>query len=165
MIVNHKSQIYEFEYPHAEKINPILHKTIEQNLSIEDRGTKQTEWYFKSKEFDLISDYVIHKIYSEDLFAVVEVPGEYVLLTRWGMWYDRGQYQNIHDHLPCHYSFVYFVNTPKGSSSLVFSDSGKKVIPKSGHGVIFPAFLNHHIPSNNCQGRTSVVGNFYYKVR
>ena len=37
MIVNHKCQIYEFEYPYAEKINPTLHETIKQNLSIEDQ--------------------------------------------------------------------------------------------------------------------------------
>ena len=49
----------------------------------------------------------------------------------------------------CHYHhphsslvFVYFVNTPKGSSPLVFPTSGKKVKAEAGTLVIHPGVLN-----------------------
>ena len=158
-----------FQYPYAEKINPILHNTIKENLDLEHIGTRQTHWNCRSREFKIIGDYVEGLLKNGYMGNIVfdesSVQGPLVLLSLWGMWYDNGIYQESHHHTPAHWSFVYYVNTPKGSSPLVF-DSGcnKKIYPKSGDVVIFPGWLKHHVPPNKCEGRTSVVGNFYHRL-
>ena len=64
----------------------------------------------------------------------------------WGQVYNEGDFQESHDHVPNHWSFVYYVNTPRGSSPLVFESSGKKFRPKAGQVIIFPAWLMHYVP-------------------
>ena len=61
----------------------------------------------------------------------------------WAACLDKGQGQHVeHDHYPhCTIVFVYFVNTPKGSSPLVFPTSGKKVKAEAGTLVIHPGVL------------------------
>ena len=58
---------------------------------------------------------------------------------------------------------MYYINTPKGSSPLVFSESRKKIYPKSGQMIIFPSWIRHEVPPNKCEGRSIIAGNFYYK--
>ena len=79
--------------------------------------------------------------------------------------YNKGDYQVSHNHLPNHWSFVYYVNTPRGSSPLVFESSGMKFRPKAGQVIIFPAWLMHYVPSNKCEGRMMIGGNLAYKER
>ena len=83
----------------------------------------------------------------------------------WGQLYNKGDYQVSHNHLPNHWSFVYYVNTPRGSSPLVFTNSKKKVAAKAGNMVIFPSWVRHQVPPNKCEERSVVAGNFYYKNR
>ena len=77
----------------------------------------------------------------------------------WFAVYDMGDWVNSHDHIPLSYSFVYFVNSPRGSAPLKFDYSGKKVKAEDGKVVIFPAFLRHSIPKNKCKNRVSLIGN------
>ena len=71
----------------------------------------------------------------------------------------RGYYQRPHHHNHHYWSFVYFVNAPRGSAPLVFTESNKKIIPKSGMLVIFPGWVWHHVPKNGCDGRITLAGN------
>ena len=80
----------------------------------------------------------------------------------WGQWYRKGDFQIAHTHYPNQWSFVYFVNTPRGSSPLVFSRSKKKVAAKAGNMVIFPSWVRHQVPPNKCEGRSVIAGNFFY---
>ncbi len=80
----------------------------------------------------------------------------------WGQIYGKGAYQVSHTHLPCHWSFVLFVNTPEGSSPVVFGDNDLEVNPESGHGVVFPSWIRHYVPKNLAPERSVVSGNFYY---
>ena len=57
------------------------------------------------------------------------------------------------------WSFVYFIDCPRGSSPLVFSDSGKRIKAEEGKLVIFPGHLRHHVPKNKCEGRIVLAGN------
>ena len=83
-----------------------------------------------------------------------------IALYSWVARLDKGQKTMLHDHMPqCTLAFVYFVNTPEGSSPLVFPTSGKKVEAESGTLVIFPAVLDHEVPTNNCDNRLTIAGN------
>ena len=80
-------------------------------------------------------------------------------IDAWVAKYSQGDYAIEHDHIPYAFSYVYFVNTPKGSSPLVFSTSGKRIKAEEGKVIIFPGALRHHVPKNRCDGRVTIAGN------
>ena len=83
----------------------------------------------------------------------------------WLAVYDKGEYTKCHAHYPFSFSFVYFVKSPKGSSPLVLSTSGKRMKPEEGKVVIFPSSLQHHVPKNRCDGRMILAGNLLFMQR
>ena len=82
---------------------------------------------------------------------------------RFGTWVtrlDKNQETLEHSHLHfCTLAFVYFVNTPKGSSPLVFPTSGRKIKAEPGKLVLFPPSLNHKVPINKCDNRVTIASN------
>ena len=79
----------------------------------------------------------------------------------WGNVYEKGDYAQSHCHKPNDFSFAYFVKAKWYHAPLVFTDSGKKVRPKEGRFVAFPAFLNHHVPKHRYNSRRiTLSGNF-----
>ena len=81
-------------------------------------------------------------------------------VSMWFAIYDEGDYAKSHHHIPYSlWSFVYYVNTPKGSSPLVFTTSGKKIKAEEGKLVLFPAGIRHHVPKNRCKNRLVLAGN------
>ena len=62
----------------------------------------------------------------------------------WGQYYKEGAYQISHYHSHSDWAFVYYVNTPQGSSPLVFDKSEKEVYSEAGEVVIFPGWLRHY---------------------
>ena len=82
-------------------------------------------------------------------------------IDAWVARYSKGDYALEHDHIPYSFSYVYFVKTPKGSSPLVFSTSGKRIKAEEGKVIIFPGSLRHHVPKNRCEERITVAGNVF----
>ncbi len=170
MLLSDKKTVHIHKYPYAEKRNPVLHRIIKENAEKMDKGALMTSWYCEHiKEFKLIGDYVYNLIinFQYTLYnPIVPLSENYSLKLHhlWGQLYNKGYYQDSHCHLPFHWSFVYFVNTPRGSSPLVFTQNGKKIKAESGKLLIFPGNVAHHVPKNNCEGRSIIAGNFYYKV-
>ena len=79
-----------------------------------------------------------------------------------GVWlnkYKKGDFTYPHCHMPCAFSFVYFVKCPKGSSPLVFTTSGKRIKAEEGKLLLFPGFMKHHVPKNRCDDRIVLAGN------
>ena len=78
----------------------------------------------------------------------------------WANVYEKGDYAESHCHKPHDFSFAYFVKSKWYYSSLVFTDSGKKVRPKEGRFVAFPAYLKHHVPKHRYNNtRITLSGN------
>ena len=164
MIVFEKAKIHVEQYPYAEKVNPVLHRLIVERSVHEDMGAIMTDWEsFDVREFKLIGDYATNLItgWNREIYTPTRRFG-LTLQNIWGQWYRKGDFQVSHDHIPHQWSFVYFVNTPRGSSPLVFTTSNKKVAAKAGNMVIFPSWVRHQVPPNKCEGRSVVAGNFYY---
>ena len=165
MIVSEKAKIHIDDYPFAEKLNPILHRIIVEKSNKEDFGAVMTDWEsFDVREFKLIGDYATNLIkgWNREIYTPTR-PFGLKLNNIWGQWYRKGDYQISHAHYPYQWSFVYYVNTPKGSSPLVFTETRKKIYPKAGQMIIFPSWIRHEVPPNKCEGRSIVAGNFYYK--
>lgn len=155
--------IYVIDYPFALGLNPRIHSIIQNNSLLSDRGTMQTDWFSQYEEFKLIAGYV-RDFLQLSMFKVTIYDSKLVLASLWGMIYNYGDHQLVHDHLPCHWAFVYYVNTPANSPPLIFDDCSHTYYPVAGQIVVFPASLRHHVPRSMVVGRSNVVGNFYYQT-
>ena len=83
----------------------------------------------------------------------------------WANVYYKGDYAESHHHNPYTFSFAYFLKCENYHSPLIFSESGKKVPPKEGRYVIFPAYLKHHVPKQQYDDtRITLSGNSYVQL-
>jgi hypothetical protein len=158
--------VLECFYPASSTSNPIFHNLIEENkLRVEGPNSKYYITYFK-EEPDEVKSLLewIHKKICDD---IVDIP--LVCSEAWGVIYNKGDYINTHTHkqgdvidssTPNYFSFVYYVNAPDGSSPLVFPTSGHEIKAENGKVIIFESRLRHYIPSNECEGRYIIAGNF-----
>ena len=88
-----------------------------------------------------------------------------IMKNFWANVYYKGDYADSHGHNPYHYSFAYFLKCENYHSPLVFSESGKKVRPKEGRFVVFPAYLKHHVPKQQHDDtRITLSGNSYVQL-
>ena len=159
---NEQMQIAEYPYPFADKVNPLLYTQI---LALDDPNSKPininaqfTGWHLKGKEISNLTRWVENLITNDFNKLSYRLKCAEV----WGVVYKKGDYITPHQHSPSIYSFVYYVNTPKGSSPLKFKTSGHKVKPEAGKVVIFESRLIHKVPPNKCNGRVTISGNFIY---
>ena len=84
----------------------------------------------------------------------------------WGNIYHRNDYTREHDHIYSYISCVYFLKSPRRSSPLVFSYSGKKIQPKEGTYVLFPSYLRHHVPKHRSdETRITLAANMRLEER
>ena len=160
--IRERLKIYENMYPFADKLNPKLHNEI---MRIDDTlnkpksvDAKMSEWRTKNDLFDIVIAFIGKHI--ENDFCI----GGMTCSECWGILCNNGDSIGVHNHQPAQLSFVYYVNTPKGSSPLVFDTSGYRVKAESGKIVIFDSRLNHHVPKNKCDGRRLISGNFIYGI-
>lgn len=70
---------------------------------------------------------------------------DYSIIDMWAIQYESGDYAQIHDHYPFHFSCVYYVDVEDGCSPIVFENS-IEVKPENGLLIIFPSFLDHEVP-------------------
>ena len=156
--------IAEYDYPLADRLNSDLHQIILDLPDSQNKRTsvqaKMTSWNTNNEKFDVVKNFT-HEFIKRDFlkFATEEIFCSEI----WGALYNIGEYTTSHNHQPSYFSFVYYVNTPKGPSPLIFDFSGYRVKPKSGKLVIFDSKLYHSVPKNKCDGRSLIAGNFIYK--
>jgi len=76
----------------------------------------------------------------------------YMTWDCWGAIYSKGDYAKTHAHWPFVWSFVYYVECCKNCSPLIFDDcsSTLSIQPKSGNMILFPAWLLHSVPKQQC---------------
>ena len=78
----------------------------------------------------------------------------------WGASYSKGEFTQEHNHWPALWSWCYYLQVPKGSSPLVFSEAGIMFEPKVGDLVIFDGQAKHSVPPCECEEkRVMIAGN------
>ena len=169
MQVFQRTPIYTYEYPFAERLNPKLHDIILEKAVNRDMGATMTNWKegLSIKEFCKIGDWVSNIMQTNFGNVMLDFDAAFKLKLKdlWGQYYKKGDYQVSHHHNPHYWSFVYFVNTPRGSAPLVFTESNKKVTPKAGMLVLFPGWVRHHVPKHKREEIRSVIaGNMVYTL-
>ena len=169
--VKHKDRILVGEYQFADKVksevlsllkfcNPIPQNDSNVKASI------HTEWHWEPENitFRNLKSYIreeIEKHYKPG--SMSGGPRDSLKVGNfWANVYKKGDYAQTHSHKPNDFSFAYFVKTEWYYPPLVFSDSGKRIRPKEGTFVIFPAYLMHHVPKHRYNDtRITLSGNFH----
>ena len=80
----------------------------------------------------------------------------------WGLIYNKGQSSKMHNHWPSLWSYTYCVFACEECSPLVFSNAQEplSVIPKTSQMIVFPAWLQHEVPTHTCEhDRIMISGN------
>ena len=119
-------------------------------------GAKMSDWTMKSDNITKIYEWVEYLLH--DTFPDMPVD-HYELYEAWYAKYGVGDRTKIHDHKFVPWSFVYFIKSPPGSSSLYFPTSNKEITPDEGRIVIFPGNVEHYVPENKSNGRVVLAGN------
>ena len=158
-------EIEIYHHPHYQSLNEKLmddfskltfnlHDDLQYYTNIKGRQLSLISHPERPKGVDLIQNWVKQIIQNK-----VEVPVDINFAT-WVARLDKGQETLEHAHsLYATLAFVYFVNTPKGSSPLIFTTSGKKIKAESGKLVLFPGTLRHKVPVNKCDNRVTIASN------
>ena len=138
-----------------------LHTNLKDNIidyirsqgDRQNRGTNvqayMTQWNTYNDDIRTVIDWIIEQIPTDRKLWSVDT---------WGAIYNKGDFTTIHHHNTA-YSWVYFLQTPKGSSPLLFPISRKTIEPKEGYIIIFPGQMRHSVPPNNCDDRIVLAGN------
>ena len=168
IICNERLPVFTYNHPHFESLNKKLMKEMgdsgieflfpEQihNLDGSSTNVKALQTYnsIETPSLSLIKQWAMDLVRGYGGF-------NYNVPQCWVALYNKGDYTKSHGHFPASFAFVYFVKSPKGSSPLVFSTSGKRVTPNEGKLVLFHGSLRHKVPKNRCNGRIVVAGNLY----
>ena len=157
-------------HPHYESINKKLMEQV-NSLSFRKtdqydvtniRGSTYTLGDAENPTIKLIKDWI------KELIAINIYRHPTLPLSNFEFWFarlneEKGQLTWDHDHLlNSTLSAVYFVNTPKGSSPLVLTTTGRKIKAEEGKLVIFPASLRHKVPQNRCKNRITLACNIKF---
>ena len=163
MKIKEEHDIIIEHHPHHESLNKKLMKDMEKvrdpKWGIPDGvRARVTDWHADSPNIDLIVSWITNILY-EKYPWILERGYRLFFSNRWFASYPRGECALTHAHFPFSWSWVYFVNTPKGSSPFIFTTSGKRVKAEAGKVVIFPGNVYHHVPKTNCENRVVLAGN------
>ena len=167
--IKHKENIIKGEYLFADKVksevlsllrtcNPIPRNSSNVKASI------HTDWNWEPDNitFRNLQSYIREEIEKHwQPGQCVGTPREYLKCHNfWANVYEKGDYAQSHCHKPSDFSFAYFVKSKWYDSPLVFTDSGKRIRPKEGTFVAFPAYLLHHVPKHRYNDtRITLSGN------
>jgi hypothetical protein len=167
------------KHPHYQSLNMKLMEDVKKFKFFSPKNNTHTtniqgsQYNFHSKDLwtpsmNLIVDWVYmlvrEKVRATINAGAMENDGN-PTTNLWFARYNKGDYTFDHDHAWfALVAFVYFVNSPPGSSPLVFSTSGKKIKAEEGKVVIFPGTLRHGVPPNKCDNRIVLAGNIGYDL-
>ena len=153
------------KHPHSETLNKKLilesDDLVENNYYYSNiQGKKKNLTLDKNSSSRLVLEWVKNLIlnrYHQRSHSAEKIRYSWVA---WFVEYNKGNSCLEHNHIPfALFSFVYFVNTPPGSSPLVFATSGKKIKAEAGKVIVFSSEMMHYVPKNKCDKRLVLAGN------
>ena len=167
---NHKADIFKGEYQFADRVKSevlallkVCNPIPQNNSNVKASIHTEWDWELDNITFRNLKAYIreeIEKYYKPG--GTSSGTREYLIDKNfWANVYEKGDYAQSHCHKPYDFSFAYFVKSNWYDSPLVFSDSGKRIRPKEGTFVAFPAYLMHHVPQHRYNDtRITLSGNF-----
>ena len=179
MIIKERHEIVIEKHPYYDSLNKKLMKDLEslefftpdsflKYTNIQGLQTISVKEKKRTSSMVLILEWVTQLLNNHIGFSLRTGAEEFGGKVKYNVWfakYNKGDYTKVHHHLPAALlGFVYFVNSPPGSSPLVFSTSGKKIKAEEGKVVIFPSSIKHGVPFNRCKNRIIMAGNIGFAL-
>ena len=165
--VRHETDIIIGDYPFADRVKEEVISLMSKGCrSISNeysnvKATLHTEWNWETENitFRNLKGYIREEI--ERYFKPSSGDRHRLICDNfWANVYEKGDYAQSHNHKPNDYSFAYFVKSKWYYPPLVFTYSGKRIRPKEGTFVAFPAYLMHHVPKHRYNDtRITLSGN------
>ena len=170
--VKHKADIIKGEYQFADKVKrqvlsllKVCNPIPQDNSNVKASIHTEWDWEPENITFRNLKEYIreeIEKHYKPGASQGPRIPIR--VGSFWANVYYKGDYAQSHCHKPSAFSFAYFVKSKWYDSPLVLTDSGKRIRPKEGTFVAFPAYLMHHVPKHRYNDtRITVSGNLDIK--
>ena len=168
--VKHKAVILKGEYKFADKVKSevlsllkVCNPIPQNNTNVKASIHTDWDWEPENITFRNLKSYIKEEI-EKHYKPGARSGGSRLMLQNENFWanvYEKGDYTQSHCHRPNTYSFAYFVKSKWYYPPLVFTDSGKRIRPKEGTFVAFPAYLMHHVPKHRYNDtRITLSGNF-----
>jgi len=161
--VTEELEVNAIPFPKASQIHDALIATSKSitypNTNKTNVKASMSDWFIDSPEITLLVDWIARRLKIIDMNTTQ--CNAHIVHT-WFVNYNEGDHTNPHTHYPLQYSFAYFINSPPGSSPLVFTHSNISIDPTPGTVVIFPGNVKHHVNTNKSTGRLVLVGNFLF---
>ena len=168
--VKHKADIIKGEYQFSDKVKSEVFSLLNEGVAAIPQGNSNvkaslhTEWNWEPDNitFRNLKAYIREEIEKHHRPGATSDGGRNYLREGafWANVYEKGDYAQSHCHKPADFSFAYFVKSKWYDSPLVFTESGKRIRPKEGTFVAFPAYLLHHVPKHRYNDtRITISGN------
>ena len=167
--IKHKADIIKGEYQFADKVKSevlsllkVCNPIPQDNSNVKASIHTEWDWELDNITFRNLKAYIkeqIEKIYRPG--SMSDGSRSYLKYENfWANVYKKGDYAQSHCHKPNDFSFAYFVKSKWYYPPLVFTDSGKRIRPKEGTFVAFPAYLMHNVPTHRFNDtRITLSGN------
>ena len=166
--VKHKADIIKGEYQFADKVKKevlsllkVCNPIPQDNSNVKASIHTEWDWEPDNITFRNLKSYIREEI-EKHWQPGWTWSGRDMLKVKnfWANVYEKGDYAQSHCHKPHDFSFAYFVKSKWYYPPLVFTDSGKRIRPKEGTFVAFPAYLMHHVPKHRYKDtRITLSGN------
>ena len=167
--VKHAADVIKGEYQFADKVKSevlsllkVCNPIPQDNSNVKASIHTEWDWEPENIAFRNLKAFIMEEIEKYFQPGSMSSGHRYRIkcLNFWANVYEKGDYAQSHDHKPYDYSFAYFVKSKWYYPPLVFTDSGKRIRPKEGTFVAFPAYLMHHVPTHRFNDtRITLSGN------
>ena len=162
-MIEEQVEIFHQSYPIGESLRKILldeSKKIDYDMSYKTNvQASMSSWKsaVDSPGVKMLEEW----IFKYPLGQYLNKGFKFVINSAWFAKYSIGDNTINHMHIPAVFSFVYFIQSPPGSSPLIFTTSKLEIKPEEGKLVMFPSLLYHHVPHNKCDNRIVLAGNIF----
>ena len=159
--VHPKTKILILDYPNHKELKEEILPVLKNYKDVQNKETNvkatMTEWHISSLQIEYLKMFTLSHA---NKFLWHNPNCQF--LDFWANIYRKGEYAIWHDHVPDHLAMVYFLKSKRYYSPLCFQSFGfnKRIFPKEGRLVIFPAHLKHNVPEHKYNGtRITLAGN------
>ena len=167
----HIFPVFIGDYPFADKLKKEVLDVVDSYPDKQGRRTNvkavMSEWDIRSAQIDRFKKYILNELdkkdplYTPDNLEVSCVDPYFI--DFWVNVYSKGDHAILHQHRPARWSLVYFLQCKWYHSSLIFPMSRKRIRPKEGRFVLFPAYLEHEVSKHRFNDkRITFAGNIEY---
>lgn len=155
----------------SEYINLMVTTANELNYSFVRSDQNRARTDRKLWEETTVYDELL-KIIHKNIDNIIRRDGNYfmddfdILIEQaWIVKYQPNGSMHLHDHLPAHFSFIYYIQNTPGSPTLQF-EGGLTFDGYQDHLILFPGYLKHQvIYKESADPRLSLVGNATFVLK